>query len=61
MTITFNGYKVTANKQTMNYLSILASEAYHNYKNEGYEGLANEADKFSQAIFDELSSQGYYN
>ena len=61
MTVTINGYKVTANKETLNYISMLANEASRRYGEENYNGLSEEAYSFSKVIFDKLNATGYYN
>ena len=63
MTINFNGVisrKVTANKSTLNYISILAFEAADKYEREGADALAKEARDFSNYIYNELEKTGLF-
>ena len=51
MTINFNdGKKITANKYTLNYISLLASEAADKFEQEGSNALASEAREFFNYI-----------
>ena len=61
MTINFNdGKKITANKYTLNYISLLASEAADKFEQEGSNGLASEAREFFNYIYNELEKSGIY-
>lgn len=61
MIVEVNGYKITANKHTLNALSILANAAYYHYKEKGYKGLSNEASDIADAIYNTLDKVGYYD
>ena len=52
--------KVTANKATLNYLSILARDAAERYRQLGLEPLAEEALGFADAVYASLDAKGYY-
>ena len=50
-----------ATKYFLNKLSLLASVASSHYIKEGYKGLAAEADRVSDDIYNFLEGQGLYN
>ena len=53
--------KITADKYTLNYISILAKEAAERYNRLGVDALAKEARRVGDLIFDQLSSTGFYD
>lgn len=65
MTVNFDSIvstvKVTADKYTLNFISILAREAAEAYRKEGCGPLADEAAGLANAIYDALDSKGFYN
>lgn len=61
MTINSNSGKITADKDTLNYLSILAGEAADMFDKKGVHTLAKEARDFHQLIYDQLFSTGFYD
>lgn len=62
MTVEIKGIgKVTANKDVLNYITLLAGEAAHRYEEKGYNALAKQADKFSTEIWKALDASGLYN
>ena len=64
MTINFNdglsNKKITANRYTLNYISILASEAADKFEREGADAMASEAREFANYIYNELEKSGMY-
>ena len=61
MTIRFEGRRITASKEMLNYISILAMEAADKFEKEGADALANEARELSNLIYEELSKSGLYD
>lgn len=53
--------KITASKETLNYLSIIFNEAADNYESRERFALAELARNNSQIIFNELDKLGYYD
>ena len=62
MTISINTKhgKITADQNTLNFISILAREAADEYNREGYDALAKEAKNFALSIYNELEKAGMY-
>jgi hypothetical protein len=61
MTIETNRGKVTANKNILNYISVLACEAADKYRQDGANALAKDAELFSDMIYEVLKESGLYN
>ena len=57
---TING-KITANKDTLNSISIAFFEAANKYKDEGADALAGRYDRVSKEIYNALKNTGYYD
>lgn len=60
MTINTKHGKITADQNTLNFISVLAREAADEYNKEGYNGLAKEAREFALNIYSELEKAGMY-
>lgn len=56
---TING-KITANKDTLNAISIAFAKAADKYKDEGANALAGRYDRVSEEIYNALKNTGYY-
>lgn len=52
--------KITGNKNLLNYISILACEAADLYRKHGADCLAEDAEEFSNAIYEALKESGLY-
>lgn len=61
MTINTREGKVTATKDVLNYIALLASEASESYKSRDRNTLADEADKFCGEIYNALKEVGLYD
>lgn len=57
---TING-KITANKDTLNIISIAFLDAAKKYKDEGSDALAGRYDRVSEEIYTALKNTGYYD
>ena len=57
---TING-KITANKDTLNSISIAFLDAAKKYKDEGADALAKRYDRVSEEIYNALKNTGYYD
>ena len=57
---TING-KITANKDTLNSISIAFLDAAKKYKDEGEDALAKRYDRISEEIYNALKNTGYYD
>lgn len=53
--------KISANKDALNYIFLMMSEASENYNLRGRTALSNEAQKNADAIHDALESVGFYD
>ena len=60
MTINTNHGKITADQDTLNFISIMAREAAEGYDRDGYNSLAKEARDFARHIYNELEKAGMY-
>lgn len=60
MRLDVKGSKITASKDVLNYISIIAEKAYDAYMSEGYTALAKEALEFSVIIYEALKREGLY-
>lgn len=62
MTVEIKGLgKITASKDALNLISILASEASENFKNRGRDMFSKEAKQISHEIYEALESIGFYD
>lgn len=61
MTINSESGKITADKYTLNYISILAGEAADRFDERGVHAIAKEARDLHNLIYDELFKIGFYN
>jgi len=61
MTVNTNYGKITANKDALNYISLLAGEAANKLKRDGAGALAEDAQELSNQIYDVLSAAGFYD
>lgn len=61
MTINLNHGKITADKATMNYLSIIFSEAANFYQLRNVDALSKEAKENGDRIYEALNALGYYD
>lgn len=61
MTVTINGNKITATKDELNYISILANEAAKSFEKRGRDSLAKQANKYSDAIYEALKNINFYD
>ena len=57
---TING-KITANKETLNSISLAFSKAADKFKDEGSDGLASAFDRTLEEIYTALKETGYYD
>ena len=57
---TING-KITANKETLNLISIAFLDAAKHYTNEGADAIAERFGRVSDEIYRELKESGYYD
>ena len=53
--------KISASKETLNYIFLMMGEASKNYELRGYFALSNEAQKNANAIYDALDLVGFYD
>ena len=53
--------KITADKETLNYLACAFMAAAHCHTAQGYHALAKEANADSKAIYDALDAVGFYD
>lgn len=61
MTVTTSKGTITAKKELLNYISMMASYAADDYKKRGRDALAEEAEKFSEEIYEILKASGLYD
>ena len=60
MTINTIRGEITADQDTLNFISILARDAAEEYRKEGYEDLAKESKNFALSIYNELEKSSMY-
>ena len=53
--------KITADKETLNYIACAFMDAAHYNSAQGYNALANKANEDSKIIYDALDAVGFYD
>lgn len=53
--------KISANKDTLNYIFLIMQEASESYKSRGRASLSKEVHNYANAIYDALNSVGFYD
>lgn len=53
--------KITANKVTLNLISLAFSKAADKFKDEGRDGMAESFDEVADEIYNALKNAGYYD
>lgn len=61
MTVNTVRGKITANKDTLNSISIAFSKAAEKFKDEGYDGMAEDFDRVADEIYNALNNTGFYD